>query len=300
MTTAIQNALVGALVADAASMGLHWLYDQDQIAKVANTGSLLFRHPEAAIYKDTKGYFAHAAKRAGELSHYGESTRIVGQLAADKAYETSLHRQHFYAAFGPCGSYVGYADRPTKTLIAHIINQGEKIQNPSGMDDNQMPALCVIPGLFSHNYDESVALDAASVISVNDDVRDGVRVVYACLTQLQKGADLPEALTHSAAILTSELGDKLREALSVKPNQPLETAAHFGLACQVKQALPVVWYLLRNAVDFDTLVTDNIRCGGDCCGRAVVAGAIAGYVFGVPEPMISHMSHGRIPINRAG
>ena len=39
MTTSVntraRNLVLGALVADAAAMGLHWLYDQDRIAAVA-------------------------------------------------------------------------------------------------------------------------------------------------------------------------------------------------------------------------------------------------------------------------
>ena len=52
------DALLGALVADAASLGLHWLYDQDHIKLIESTGSLLFRQPDAAHYKDKRGYFA--------------------------------------------------------------------------------------------------------------------------------------------------------------------------------------------------------------------------------------------------
>ena len=47
-----KNALTGALVADAATMGLHWMYDQDHIRKVAETGELLFRQPDANVYTD--------------------------------------------------------------------------------------------------------------------------------------------------------------------------------------------------------------------------------------------------------
>ena len=43
------NALTGALVADAATMGLHWMYDQGQIGKIAETGKILFRQPDANV-----------------------------------------------------------------------------------------------------------------------------------------------------------------------------------------------------------------------------------------------------------
>ena len=92
------DALAGALVADAAAMGLHWMYDQEQIKTISGSGDVLFRQPDAANFKDKRGYFAHAARRVGELSHYGESARIVGQLAVDGQYDRGLHRQRFFEA----------------------------------------------------------------------------------------------------------------------------------------------------------------------------------------------------------
>jgi len=130
------DALAGALVADAAALGLHWMYDQEQIKVVSQSGDVLFRQPDATVFKDKRGHFAHASRRSGELSHYGESARIVGQLADDGIYDTTQHRQQFFAAFGPCGHFSGYADKPTKALIARMITEGDEISEPSGMDDN--------------------------------------------------------------------------------------------------------------------------------------------------------------------
>ena len=42
-----KNAILGALVADAAALGLHWIYDQDRVREVAgNTPE--FREPDAS------------------------------------------------------------------------------------------------------------------------------------------------------------------------------------------------------------------------------------------------------------
>ena len=54
------DAVTGALVADAAAMGLHWMYEQEQIKVVAQTGDVVFRSPDANVYAGRKGYFAHA------------------------------------------------------------------------------------------------------------------------------------------------------------------------------------------------------------------------------------------------
>ncbi|ASJ73343.1 ADP-ribosylglycohydrolase family protein [Granulosicoccus antarcticus] len=290
------DALAGALVADAAAMGLHWLYDQEQISTVAASGDLLFRQPDSAVYQGKKGYFAHAARRAGQLSHYGESARIVGQLASEDAYQADTHRQRFLEAFGPCGHYVGYADRPTKTLVARMINEGAEISEPSGMDDNQMPAVCVVAGIFSAAQSADTVRTAAQVISTNEEVVASAAAVYQCLEQVLQGKSLADALSASAEAMTDTVGALMRDALAIEGYQPLETASRFGLACYVEHSMPVVWHLLKHATDFESAVRDNIRCGGDSCGRSMALGAIAGLVFGVPDSLVARMADARVPI----
>jgi hypothetical protein len=286
------DAISGVLVADAAAMGLHWLYDQEHIKLVECTGDVLFRQPDHAVYQGQRGFFAHPGKLAGELSHYGESARLLAQLVESQAYDTHAHQQRFMATFGPCGSYRGYADRPTKALIARIIQDGEDLPARSGMDDNQMPAFAVVGALFAAEYDLPSIEAAAAVISTNSDVIDGVRVAANCLKLLMDGAELDDALARSAAVAEGGLKTLLSEALSMESYQPLEASTHFGLACYVHHSLPVVWHLLKHASSFESVVRDNIRCGGDSCGRAMVLGAIAGLVFEVPEGMRSRVRIG--------
>ncbi len=290
------NALAGVLVADAAAMGLHWLYDQEQIQLVEKTGDILFRAPDGNHFKDKRGFFAHAGKRAGDLSHYGESARIVGQLVADGTYTTEAHRQIFLETFGPCGSYAGYADRPTKALVAKMLTDADKLSDPSGMDDNQMPALCSLAGLFAAQLPSDRVKPAVEVISVNADVLSGAHAVYRCMELVAQGVALPQALQRSADATDGPIGDLLQQALTLETDQPLEAATHFGLACYVEHALPVTWYLLRHAVDFESVVRDNIRCGGDCCGRSMALGAIAGLAFDIPATMIARMANARVPV----
>jgi len=292
-----KDALAGALVADAATMGLHWLYDQEQISTVEASGDLLFRQPEAAVYQGKKGYFAHAARRAGQLSHYGESARIVGQLTSEGEYQTETHRQRFLDAFGPCGHYVGYADRPTKTLVARMINEGDDISEPSGMDDNQMPAVCVVAGIFSAGQSADTVKTAAQVISTNEEVVASAAAVYQCLDEVLQGKPLADALDASAKAMTGNVGGLMRDALAIEGYHPLETASRFGLACYVEHSMPVVWHLLKHATDFESAVRDNIRCGGDSCGRSMALGAIAGLVFGVPDNLVARMADGRVPVS---
>ncbi|MBX2836095.1 MAG: ADP-ribosylglycohydrolase family protein [Gammaproteobacteria bacterium] len=279
------DALHGALVADAASMGLHWMYDHKQLDKIEQTGELLFRQPDANLYAGQKAYFAHAAKRCGEYSQYGQSLRITAQLLTNlDKYDTHKHREKFFETFGPCGSYHGFADKPTKALIARMIIEGDSIPDQSGSDDDQMPALCVVPAVFSNECGEDELTAAVSVTSTNAMAIDGARVLYSCLNHISSGLPLQQALKQAADSANEELKILLLEAIG-KQYDPRGVATHFGLPCHMTQGLPIAWHLLQYTTDYESVIRENVRCGGDCCGRAMAVGSIAGLVFGVPDDM---------------
>ena len=286
-----KNALTGALLSDAAALGLHWLYDQEQIARVETTGSLLFRQPESNIYKEHKGYFAQAGRQSGDLSHYGESARLVGQLCINGEYSTDAHRKSFLAAFGPCGSFNGYADRPTKALIANMLVNADAIDDRSGVDDDQLPGLCPVPGAFAGGLSAQSALSAVQVISTNQQVMQSAGIVFTCLELLSSGMPLRQALEQSALSGTGDVNDLLQQALEKEAYQPLEMAQHFGLACHIPQGMPLAWHLLYHADSFEMAVRDNIRCGGDSCGRSMILGAIAGLSFDIPDSLLRRAAY---------
>ena len=62
------DALKGALVADAAAMGLHWMYEQEQIANVAQSGDILFRQPDATVYAGKKSCLLYTSPSPRDLS----------------------------------------------------------------------------------------------------------------------------------------------------------------------------------------------------------------------------------------
>ena len=283
------RALDGALVADAAAMGLHWLYDQQCIARVEASGDVVFRAADAAHYHEQKGYFAHAGRRSGEGSHYGEMVRIAAGCAAAGDYSVAAHQQAFFASFGPGGSFCGYADRPTKALIARMLTE-QPCRELSGADDDQLPALCAVPGLFAAGCSLPQVLAAVRMTNVHTDADAAATALYTALEQVRSGIALPEALVRGAEAAGGTLGDLLSEALAHQDYAPLQLGEHFGLPCHVPQGLPVAWHLLQHAQDYRTPVRDNVRIGGDSCGRAMAVGSLAGQAFGVPDDWLNRLT----------
>jgi ADP-ribosylglycohydrolase len=119
--TRARNCILGAVVADAASMGLHWVYSQRRISELAPEAPE-FREPDERDYDGGVGYFAHGTRHAGDLSHYGEQMLVMlrSLAATGGRYEKAHYQEQFRRHFGYGGGFVGYIDRPTRQTLDRI------------------------------------------------------------------------------------------------------------------------------------------------------------------------------------
>jgi len=123
-----QRAIIGALVADAASLGFHWLYDAERISQVAGD-TPEFVTPDESHYEGVAGFFAHPMKEVGELTHYGEQL-VVGlrSLAENEGKWKPFHYlETFRNAFDHGGSFHGYIDASTLGTLTNYRKANDSL-----------------------------------------------------------------------------------------------------------------------------------------------------------------------------
>jgi len=115
------NAIAGGWVADAASLGLHWLYSSERIREVGGDAPE-FLPPSASYFEGGFGYFAHAGKVVGDTSHYAAATRVLTDslLANQGRLVVRDYQRRFRAFFGPGGDWQGYIDNPTRITLDNL------------------------------------------------------------------------------------------------------------------------------------------------------------------------------------
>ena len=296
------GAVLGALVADAASLGLHWLYEPARLTQIAARGDIVFLEPDAAHYRDCKGYFAHGAKRTGDLSGDGETCRLMlRHLAArDGAFDCAAYQGDFLRHFGPGGAYVGYVDRPTRLSLIRLMSADahDGYPQPSGADDDQLPALASLPALVAAAVQRGRTReamlagvdDAVRVTNDNPVARDAARVSAVLLAAVLCGGTRADAIAEALALAPAALSADLRAALDGDALDAPAAAARFGAACHVGQGLPVMFHILGHARGYADAVRANILAGGDSCGRSIVLGAVFGACDGVPLDWLARLA----------
>lgn len=126
-TTRRKNIVEGACIADAAALGLHWIYAQPKIRRAA-PDTPEFLEPDPANYEGVPAYFAHAKRHAGDLSMYGEGVLVTLRSVAETgAFDWQHYARAFGEHFGFGGEYVGYIDTPTRITLVNRIKQEETL-----------------------------------------------------------------------------------------------------------------------------------------------------------------------------
>lgn len=288
----VESALIGAYVADAAALGFHWLYDPARIADLAQ-GDPAFREPDAADFDGYKGVFVHPGKRAGDLSQYGAQLRVAVQsmLATGGLFDVADFQDRFAATFGPGGSWVGYIDKATKGTLANL---GADKRDPSGADDDQVPAIARFPAVMAQSGE--VDVDAVIAITSANSTAAAWGPVAATLLKAAYGGLSPrDAALTVAQDLGGEIGAELLKAVGKpveaeeKPGthlaEPLQTTVDFagevGRACPLPQSMPVIFHICARASSYRDAIERNILAGGDNCGRAPVLGAVFAAAHGI-------------------
>ena len=256
LTIRKKNLVLGALAADAAAMGLHWIYDQDHIAKLAPV-TPEFRPPDAADYAGVPGYFAHPMRVPGNPSQYGEQLLVMLRAleAAGGTYDPQSYAAAFRAHFGYGGAYVGYIDHATRNTLDNFrradeaaMQAVESLPFAGGKSVTHALVTKAMDMRTQHAGDALTAAFEAEIRKFQDDdavVAHGLEVLHKIAAvplptgahdmQLPAIAKLPPLVARLAATPEAAFDAAIASAVRVTSDHP--TAAAFGqVAARMMQA----------------------------------------------------------------
>ena len=280
--------LMGALIGDAAALGLHWIYDVGRIAEIAakRGGKSAFTPIDPENFENVPAFFAHGKRSDGMLTQYGRVLHLAVQCMNRNhgAFDVAAYQQDYVDTFGAGGSYQGYIDKPTRGTLANIA---AKQLDPSGIRDNQLPALSTLPAIVLgyHGADNFSAIVEAAIQITN---LDAEALVYGgifaeILTRVLAGEDIGDALRASATTAGAS-GQTLLDALDTDEDNSVKYGEITERACHLSMGMPLAFHILSRAQSFEDAIERNILAGGDSAGRAIVIGAVMGARHGIAGP----------------
>ncbi|HKL47949.1 MAG TPA: ADP-ribosylglycohydrolase family protein [Candidatus Izemoplasmatales bacterium] len=276
----MNQMIKSALLANHATIGVHWIYDHKYLETLSNKQPLLFLKQSKEIFDEAKtSFFVY---ENNDYSVQGDILLwLYESLKKDPNITPKLFAQILYGKFKPGGDYAGYAEKYSKKQVFnHLIKELRLDIEPVDMNDQQMVGF--VP------YIVFKALDKSSEDAMNfTKIYSNESFYFDCFSMLDRLFDLLEDMTLKKAIkMVIEMAPKQFQESLNKATEMDDTETfidrYAGRACPVKQALPVVFHLLYHHPSYEEVIEANAVIGGASSDRALLLGAILSKVYGIP------------------
>ncbi len=258
----VKELILTSLVADAYSLGAHWVYDEKQL-KENNLNWNELNNPLSVWHKE---------KVAGEFTHYGDQTYWLYEFLQNK--ETFDDKEYLKFWEEKIKSYNGYIDGATRETLENIKNG----VNPSGSNSSDLSIVGRIAPLllvskskkeFLENVEKFVKLTHNSEKSVSATIFFA-KVLLECLD----GKDVISAIEHIKQESNTTIQAFVQRGLDSNTADTFETIREFGPACDVAEGFSGIIHLLSKYTNLKDMLMCNARAGGDSSARGMIAAVI--------------------------
>jgi ADP-ribosylglycohydrolase len=269
LTNKQSGLLFGSFSADALSLGVHWIYDTNELAQ---------KHGRVSEYKAPGADSYHPHKQAGHQGHVGDqSLCLLKFLVREKKWSPSGFMDDW---LGIWPDYDDYIDGATKSTLANVQNRSDKTQGGSDSVEIAGPARIapLVCHLASSTEEEVVraSVEQTMLTHRSPEAEESAAFLAKAGYRLMRGASLLDTLNETAPEWA------LKKANSVLSENAVDAIGQLGPACSISSALPSVLYLaLKYGDDIETAFIENAMAGGDNCARGLVLGMLLGASHGM-------------------
>ncbi len=327
---AARSAFLGALIADAVAMPVHWYYDQRALDRDYGTieGYLAPRnpHPDSILWRSSwtppsakfdilreqaafwgkRGVHYHQFLAAGENTLNSQlAVELYDLVRRDRGYDPERWLDRYVAFMLEPGRHRDtYLEEYHRHFFTNLA-AGRKPIN-CGVRDVHIGGLVPVPALVAalgpgHPDLRRIVRLHVSLTHKDDDVLAAADALVRMLADVIPRPEAPTPSGDEAAATLREAilqhgrdwisAAKLRDWAELSDRQLV--GGTLSSACYIDEAFPAALALAhRHAGDFMGGVRANATCGGDNCHRGAVLGSLLGATAAIPGPLLAGLASG--------
>ena len=258
----VKELVLTTLVADAYSLGAHWIYDEKQLQDLEVNWDEL---------NDAKAIW-HKEKKAGDFTHYGDQTLWLYQFLQEKEkFELDEYIDFWQKKIEV---YNGYIDGATRNSLENINDEVK----PTGSDSADLSIVGrIVPLLLVSNSKEEYLKNVEKFVTTTHNSNEAIVASKFFATLLLKVLD-GNPIEESILSLKEEFDTKIQSfiygGVASKTDDTFTAIRGFGPACDISGGFEGVIHLLCKYDNLRDMLVCNAKAGGDTSARAMVASMI--------------------------
>jgi ADP-ribosylglycohydrolase len=279
MQSPAKAMVLAAFAADSLALGVHWLYDTNQIE--GQHGRVI------DLLSPSEGSY-HGTKKKGQFTHYGDqSLNLLRHLVKHRGHFSLFEYARDWQSLFT--DYNGYMDRATKATLQNL-GQGHTPDTCGSPSTELGGAARIAPLVYCYREDLAgllAAVKAQTALSHRGPgAVDGAiflaRSCYAILHGLAPREAFIQALANGVPDIDLDL--RLRRCLDLPDGSIRQTIKEFGQTCSITAALPgAVYTVLQRCNNLEEALIETVMAGGDSAARGMVVGMLLGASLGMEK-----------------
>ena len=287
----MNNYLIGGLVANAASLGFHWVYNPEYLENLAKKQSLLFQLPNLKQYHEAgKSYFSYPLAKVGDFTSQGMFVLWLYEAWKNNMNFTQKdYSDLIYSKVRPGGDYQGYVESYSKMLVVNKLNQDLGL-GMKELELNDDHLVGFIPYLVAKELSKSneEAWDLAQLFTKKSEYLSFFQVfdhIFDGIGKKPIQVLLKEAIHY--APMTYQ--NKLSLALEMTDTKRF-IKEQAGISCHIPYSIPLIFHLLAHSTSFEEGIEWNTRIGGASSDRGLLLGSILSKLYPIPAGWINKLN----------
>lgn len=259
----VKELILAALVSDAYSLGLHWIYDEQELKNLAIDYNEL---------NDAKALW-HKEKYAGDFTHYGDHTLWLYEYVKDKK---SFDPQEYLAFWAKkMTTYNGYIDGSSRETV-EILQNNNSASTGSASSDLSIVGRVAPLLLISNSQEEFLQNVEKFVRSTHnsDKAVEASKFFALVLLEVLDQKGIKETLISLKEKFTPQLQAYVENGIASQEEESFQAIRAFGPACDIDGGFEGVVHLLCKYDNLKDMLVANAKAGGDTSARAMIAATI--------------------------
>ena len=270
----MKSFITPALLANAATLGVHWIYDHEWLKKQAKKESLLFKIQSKKDFDEAKpSYYVYPNMSLGDVTVQGLMMQwLYKAMKGNPDFGLNDYSKLVYKQFKPGGLYQGYVESYAKKHVIGILSSELSLGiNQFELNDDHLV------GFIPYFVTKELGLSNDKAFELTKLYSED-KSYYFYFKMFDYIFEHIKTNRKEAIIKAVELAPVKYQAVLEKAIEMTDTEAfieqYAGRACAIKFSIPVIMHLLYHHDTFESAMNANILIGGAIADRAMFLGAV--------------------------
>lgn len=286
-----------ALLGNAATLGIHWIYNAAFLADLAKKQSLFFLKQDPALFAAAQpSYYAYPNTNVGDVTSQGMFLFWLTKALKNNPNFTQLeYKELILQHIKPGGDYQGYIETYGHKLIINSLNEKMELKLPLiPLDDDHLIGFIPYMAVKQFALPTSKAWELAQLFTNKEEYPACYQMFDSIIEKLPKFS-MKQAIEQSIVFAPKRYAVQMKKAIELTDTKAF-VKDYAGTACAINQSVPIIVHLLYHSQNLADAWIRNALISGAIAERAMLLTMLMGIIDPPSETLIQRLSKNLLSI----